>query len=131
MQISAKIESRFHSQETSVQTEDMPKSLSIPVKPSGYGSAINGGELLMLALATCFSNDIYREAAKRKIAVSSVQVECTGDFGGEGEPANNIRYTARVSADASPDVIDDLIRATDKVAEVHNTLRKGISITLE
>ena len=131
MQISAKIESRFHSQETTVQTEDIPNSLSIPVKPSGYGSAINGEELLMLALATCFSNDIYREAAKRKIAVSSVKVECTAEFGGEGEPARHIRYSARVSADASPDVIDELIRATDQVAEVHNTLRKGIPITLE
>jgi len=131
MQISAKIESRFHSQETTVQTEDIARTLTIPVKTTGYGSAVNGGELLLLALATCFCNDVYREAAKRKIAISSVQVECTGEFGGEGESARNIRYSARVSADALPDVIDELIRATDQLAEVHNTLRRGISITLE
>ena len=131
MQISAKIESRFHSLQTVVQTHDIAKKITIPVKPTGYGSAINGGELLLLALATCFCNDIYREAAKRNIAVSAVEVECTAEFGGDGEPGQNFRYSARVSADASPQVIDELIRATDQLAEVHNTLRKGITVTLE
>jgi uncharacterized OsmC-like protein len=130
MQISAKIESRFHSQETSLQTQDIAKKLTVPVKPAGYGSAVNGGELLLLALATCFCNDVYREAAKRKIAVSAVEVECMADFGAEGEPGSNFRYTARVSADASPEVIEELIRATDELAEVHNTLRKGVQVQL-
>jgi organic hydroperoxide reductase OsmC/OhrA len=130
MQISAKIESRFHTQHTQVQTNDLARSLTMPVKPAGYGSAVNGGELLMLALATCFCNDIYREAGKRKIAVSAVEVECTADFGAEGEPGSNIQYTARVSADASPDVIEELIRATDQVAEIHNTLRQGVNVKL-
>jgi uncharacterized OsmC-like protein len=130
MQISAKIESRFHSQETVVQTHDLPKRLTLPVKPTGYGSAVNGGELLLLALATCFCNDIYREAGKRNIAVSAVEVECTAEFGADGEPGQNFHYTARVSADASPDVIAELIQSTDQLAEVHNTLRKGVSVQL-
>jgi len=114
-----------------MQTEDIAKRITIPVKPTGYGSAVNGGELLLLALAVCFCNDLYREAAKRKIAVSAVAVACTAEFGEDGEPGRDFRYTARVSADASPEVIEELIRATDRLAEVHNTLRKGISITLE
>lgn len=130
MQISAKVQSRFHAQDTVVQTNHLPTNLTIPVKATGYGSAVNGGELLMLALATCFCNDIYREALKRKIAVSAVEVECTADFGAEGEPGRNIQYTARVSADASSAVIDELIRATDQLAEVHNTLRKGVEVKL-
>lgn len=130
MQISAKIESRFHSQDTVVQTNDLARTLTIPVKPTGYGSAVNGGELLLLALATCFCNDLYREAGKRKIAVSAVEVECTAEFGAEGEAGHNFQYTARVSADASPQLIEELIRATDQAAEVHNTLRKGVSVTL-
>jgi uncharacterized OsmC-like protein len=130
MQISAKIESRFHSQVTAVQTDDLAKTLPIPVKPTGFGSAINGGELLLLALATCFCNDLYREARKRQIVVSAVEVECTGEFGAEGEPGRNFQYTARVSADASPEVIAELIQATDQLAEVHNTLRQGLNVTL-
>ncbi len=130
MQISAKIESRFHSIETAVQTNDLAQRILIPVKPAGYGPAVNGGELLLLALATCFCNDLYREAGKRNIAISAVEVECTGQFGAEGEPGHDFQYTARVSADASPAVIDELIRATDLLAEVHNTLRKGITVKL-
>lgn len=130
MQISAKVESRFHTQNTQVQTNDLAKNIPIPVKPTGYGSAVNGGELLMLALATCFCNDIYREAGKRNIAVSAVEVECTAEFGAEGEAGRNIQYTAKVSADASTKVIEELIRATDQVAEIHNTLRQGVTVKL-
>jgi uncharacterized OsmC-like protein len=130
MQISAKIQSRFHSQDTILQTNDLAKKLSIPVKPTGYGSAVNGGELLLLALATCFCNDLYREAAKRNIVLSAVDVECTGEFGAEGEAGTNFQFTANVSADAPPAAIEELIRATDQVAEVHNTLRKGVEVKL-
>ena len=130
MKISARIDSGLHQQETVVQTNDTSKTLSMPVKESGYGSAVNGGELLVLALATCFCNDIYREAAKRKIAVSGVEVECTGTFGGVGEPGDNFTYTAKVTADAAPEVIEELINATDGVAEIHNTLRKGVAVKL-
>jgi uncharacterized OsmC-like protein len=64
------------------------------------GSSANGDELLFLALATCYCNDIYREARKRGIEVERVQVEVTGEFGGEGEPAREIRYNASVDAKA-------------------------------
>ncbi len=49
-------------------------------KENGYGSSASGGELLFLALATCYCNDIYREAAKKNIKVESVEVDVEGDF---------------------------------------------------
>jgi uncharacterized OsmC-like protein len=61
-------------------------------KSSGYGSSSNGGELLFLALATCYYNDIHREAIKRNIQVVRVEVEVSGDFGAEGEPAKNVNW---------------------------------------
>ena len=85
----------------------------------------------MLSLATCLCNDIYREAAKRKILVTSVGVEVNGEFGGEGEPGSNFTYTADVVADAPDDMIKELIEHTDRVAEIHNTLRKGVNVTLK
>ena len=130
MQIIATIKSKFNQLQTSVQTNDAAKSLQIASKPNGYGSSVNGGELLMLSLATCYCNDIYREAAKRNINVSNVEVEFTGNFGGEGEPGLNFKYKVHIDADASPSEIEDLIRHTDKVAEIHNTLRKGVEINL-
>ena len=131
MHISASIINKGQQNEVNVATNQSPKQITIPAKSEGKGSSVNGGELLFLALATCFCNDIYREAAKRKIEVRSVEVNVSGDFGGEGEPGFNLQYEAKVDANASTEEINDLIEYVDKVAEVHNTLRVGTSVTLK
>ena len=95
------------------------------------GSSVSGGELLFLALATCFCNDIYREGLRRGIKVESVEVEVDGDFEAEGKPASNIVYRVRVNADASEEKIHELIVYTDSIAEIQNTLRLGTSVKLE
>ena len=130
MKISASIKSTYNHYEAIVQTNDVAKEMQIAVKASGYGSSVNGGELLMLALATCFCNDIYREADKRKMAVSSVDVEVFGGFGAEGEPGSNFQYKADVIADAPQHEIDDLVNYVNDIAEIHNTLRKGLAVSL-
>jgi organic hydroperoxide reductase OsmC/OhrA len=61
------------------------------------GSSVNGGELLFLALATSYCNACIVDAAKRGIELDSVEVQVTGEFGTEGVPARNIRYTASVA----------------------------------
>lgn len=130
MTLSASINSEFGHHAVVVQTNDSANEMNIAPKPSGFGSSINGGELLMLSLATCFCNDIYREAAKRNITVSGVDVVVTGEFGADGEPGSNFTYTAHVKSAAPPAEIDELIRHTDRIAEIHNTLRQGVQITL-
>lgn len=115
---------------TSVRTGNNQQTLNISAKTEGQGSAVNGGELLFLALATCYCNDIYREAKERGIEVTSVQVEVTGHFGGKGEPAKEIQYRAAIKANATQEEVLDLMRHTDTVAEIHNTLRLGTSVTL-
>ena len=112
-------------------TNDHAHSITIPPKDSG-GSSANGAELLFLALATCYCNDIYREATKRSIAVKSVQVEVEGTFdGAPGSTAQDIAYSAVVEADAAEDAIIDLMKHTDTVAEIQNTLRMGTTVTLK
>ena len=130
MLMSATIRSGFSQHEVEVQTNGTVTQMNIAVKSTGYGSSVNGGELLLLSLATCFCNDIYREAVKRKISVDGVEVEVTGEFGAEGEPGFNFQYKAKVTSNAQQQVIDDLIAHTDQVAEIHNTLRRGLNITL-
>ena len=105
-------------------------SLTIAPKAEGSGSCTNGGELLFLALATCYCNDIYREARKRGIEVERVQVEVTGEFGGEGEGAREIRYSASVDAQAPREEVLALMRHADSVAEIHNTLRQSSPVVL-
>ena len=130
MKISASIDSKLNHHHITVQTNDAAKEVNIAPKSTGYGSSVNGGELLLLALATCFCNDIYREAAKRNIKVSGVEVDFTGEFGKDGEPGSNFQYKANVTSDAPANVIKELIEHTDQIAEIHNTLRKGLNITL-
>ena len=64
MHISSSILNNSHENQVKVETDGNAKVLAIPSKPSGKGSSVNGGELLFTALATCFCNDLYHEAAK-------------------------------------------------------------------
>jgi uncharacterized OsmC-like protein len=91
---------------------------------------VNGCELLFCALATCYCNDLYREARKRGIEIVRVRVEVTGDFGSEGEPARNITYRASVDAKAPEETVLELMRLTDNMAEIHNTLRQSSPVLL-
>ena len=85
----------------------------------------------MLALATCYCNDLYREAARLGIAIDSVEVEASAEFAGVGLAASDIRYRARVASSAAPERIAELLGQTDAVAEIHNTVRAGVPVTLE
>ena len=127
MEIRAAVRSAGDVHRATVATDGRPSALAIAARAGG-GSSVNGGELLCLALATCYCNDVYREAARAGIAVRAVEVEVASEFGGPGEPARRITYSARVDADAPPDEIERLLRDTDAVAEVHATLRGGIAV---
>ena len=130
MKITAKVENSKDNHQITLRTSDNVHSIIIPPKPSGYGSSANGGELLFLALASCYCNDIYREAAKRNIKVERVEVNVEGDFGAEGEPAKNVTYRAKVFAQAGEDEVRELMKFTDTVAEIQNTLRMETPVVL-
>ena len=130
MKITAKVENSLNRHQVTLQTNDHVHSITIPPKPTGYGSSANGGELLFLALATCYCNDIYREAAKRNIKVDRVEVSVEGVFGSEGEPAKSVTYRAKIDAQASEAEIRELMQYTDTVAEIQNTLRMGAPVVL-
>jgi organic hydroperoxide reductase OsmC/OhrA len=132
MTITATLTNKFQSHEISVSTESNIKSITIPSKSDGFGSSVNGGELLFLALATCYCNDLYREAAKRKLLIEAVNVTVRGQFGKEGEPASNIHYSVNITAPSLTEIeINELIIEVDRLAEVHDTLRQGIPVTLQ
>lgn len=130
MKISASVLNSEGQHQVTLRTNENTHSLAIPPRATGFGSSANGGELLFLALATCYCNDIYREAAKRGLKVERVEVDVEGDFGAEGQPARNVTYRARVTAQAGEADIRELMRHTDRVAEIQNTLRLGTPVTL-
>jgi uncharacterized OsmC-like protein len=131
MNISAKVTNRFSEHIVTVQTNGREQSVTIAAKSDGFGSNVSGGELLFLALATCYCNDLYREARKRGIEIAAVEVEVSGEFGAEGAEAQNIRYRASVDARAARESILELMRHTDAVAEIQNTLRAASPVVLE
>ena len=130
MKISARVDNSEGKHHVTLTTNDHSHSIIIPPKPNGLGSSANGGELLFLALATCYCNDIYREAAKRNIPVEKVEVEVSGNFGAEGEPTKNVTYRAKVHAKGTEEKIRALMEYTDTVAEIQNTLRAGTDVKL-
>lgn len=130
MQVTAIVKNSATGHEVLVQTGDVDQALSVPPKSSGKGSAINGGEFLMLALATCYCNDLYREAERLGVPIEGVEVEARAEFPGIGLAAVNITYQATVSSSASHSAIAQLLRETDAVAEIHNTIRAGVPVEL-
>jgi organic hydroperoxide reductase OsmC/OhrA len=130
MEISATVTNSASAHSATVRTGAVSQSLAVPAKATGLGSAVNGGEFLMLALATCYCNDLYREAGRLRIPIEGVEVQATAEFPGVGLAATQIRYRAVVKSSASAEAIAQLLCETDAVAEVHNTVRAGVPVEL-
>ena len=64
MKISARVQNSHNIHHVILRTNDQSHPLTIPPKPTGFGSSVNGGELLLLALATCYCNDIIARRGK-------------------------------------------------------------------
>ena len=131
LHISAKNENRKGENKITLTTNNRSQHIEVGSKADGYGSKVNGGEYLMLAVATCYSNDLYREAKKREIKVESVEVEVQGVGESKaGAKFDRVKYNVIVSADASEEEILALMRHTDSVAEIHNTLRASVQVEI-
>ena len=131
MLIQASVENERQRHSVVLTTDGNAHSIAISPRTSGFGSSTNGGELLCLAMATCYCNDLYREAQKRAIEVVRVEVHALAEFGDPGAPASQLSYRVTVSARAPEPEIQALILHTDSVSEVQNTLRRGMSVELK
>ena len=103
-----------------------------PREAGGGGLGLNGGELLHLAVAVSISNDLFREADRLGIALTRVVVTAGGDFAGDPVVSSGITYRVDVSGDAGTDqdVLRDLVRLVDRIAEIPNSLRRGTDVLL-
>jgi organic hydroperoxide reductase OsmC/OhrA len=128
MRISASVRNTVGGHRATVNTAGVAQDIAVSAKAGGRGSAVSGGEFLLLALATCYCNDVFREAARIGLPVDSVEVEAQADFGAIGLAATNIRYRARVESSASAADVEQLLRLTDAVAEIQNTVRAGVGV---
>ena len=130
MKYSARVANSKDNHQVTLQVGASVHSINIASRETGFGSSVSGGELSFLALATCYCNDLYREATKKNINVQSVEVDVEGDFPAAGEPARNVVYRAKVKADADEQEIRELMKFTDTVVEIQNTLRIETPVVL-
>lgn len=101
-----------------------------PAEAGGGGKGFNGGQLLNLAVAGCVSNDLYREAAKRGLALRRVRVIVESDYVGDPAVSSPIVYRVEVEGDASESELAELVDHVDRIAEIPNSLRRGTDVRL-
>jgi hypothetical protein len=132
MRIEASVENWNQHHAAVVATNSIARKVAVPPSGGGTGSSVNGSELLCLAVATSYCNDIYREGRDRGIEVLRVNVDVQAEFNGTGEPLKGIAYRARVAAKGGDEqAIRDLMMHTDQVAEIQSTLRQGMEVKFE
>ncbi|MET1133937.1 MAG: OsmC family protein [Aeromicrobium sp.] len=130
MRITATVHHEPGRHEVTVETDGRTTTLDLPARDEGPGSAVSGGELLAAALATCFLNDLHREAERRGIEIGAVEVVVESEYGGRGDPAGDLTYSVHVQSAEDAGQVADLVRETDLLAEVHGTLRAGLDVEL-
>lgn len=130
MRISAHVRSSEGRHTAEVGTDGVTRTMDVPAREALPGSAVSGGELLFLALATCYGNDVFREAAREGVAVDDVEVTVDGSFDGPGDPGRDLEYRVRVVSPEPAERIRDLLARVDGIAEIHATVRRGTPIRL-
>jgi uncharacterized OsmC-like protein len=101
-----------------------------PVAGGGRGLGFNGGQLLNLAVAGCVSNDLFREAAARDIALTRVRVTADSDYTGSPAVSTRIEYTVEIEGDAPDEVLAALVDHVDAIAEIPNSIRNATEVVL-
>ena len=94
-----------------------------PAAGGGRGLGFNGGQLLYAAIAACYSNDLYREAATMGVALRRVALSVDGDFPARGEPSTPISVDLELEGDAPESRLHELVDLVDRIAEIPNSIR--------
>ena len=102
-------------------------------RPSGSGGGglgFNGGQLLYLSIAACWSNDLYREAATMGIELDGVEITVDGDFPARGSGSTPISVEVVVRSSAPEARVRALIAEVERVAEIPRAIRDATAITV-
>jgi putative redox protein len=101
-----------------------------PSAAGGGGLGFNGGQLLHLAIAACYVNDLYREGAGKGITPTRIHAVVDGDFPAPGAASTGITVELEIAADAGEDAIRELVAHVDRIAEIPNSLRGTTDVVL-
>jgi uncharacterized OsmC-like protein len=101
-----------------------------PVAAGGGGLGFNGGQLLYLSIAACWSNDLYREAATLGIELDGVEVAVDGDFPARGEGSTRITVDVTIHSSAPETRLRELVAEVERVAEIPRAIRESAPIAV-
>ena len=101
-----------------------------PTAAGGRGLGFNGGQLLYLSIAACWSNDLYREAATMGIELDGVEITVDGDFPARGSGSTPVSVEVVVRSSAPEARVRALIAEVERVAEIPRTIRDVTAITV-
>jgi uncharacterized OsmC-like protein len=101
-----------------------------PASAGGRGLGFSGGQLLYAAIAGCYSNDLYREAATLGFALSRVAITVDGDFPKRAEPSTPISVDIELEGDAPEGRLRELVQLVDTIAEIPNSIRGATPVEL-
>ena len=94
----------------------------------GGGLGFNGGQLLYLSIAACWSNDLYREAATMGIELDGVEITVDGDFPARGAGSTPITVDVVVRSPAPQERVRELFAEVERVAEIPRAIREATPI---
>jgi organic hydroperoxide reductase OsmC/OhrA len=101
-----------------------------PAGAGGGGLGFNGGQLLYLSIAACYSNDLYREAAGRGIELTRVAITVDGDFPARGAPSTPIAVDVELEGNAAEAELAALLNEVDAIAEIPASIRSTTPVEL-
>jgi len=101
-----------------------------PTAAGGGGLGFNGGQLLYLSIAACWSNDLYREAATMGIELDGVEITVDGDFPARGSGSTPVSVEVVVRSSAPEARVRALIAEVERVAEIPRAIRDATAITV-
>ena len=101
-----------------------------PTAAGGGGLGFNGGQLLYLSIAACWSNDLYREAATMGIELDGVEITVDGDFPARGSGSTPISVEVVVRSSAPEARVRALMAEVERVAEIPRAIRDATAITV-
>ena len=99
-----------------------------PAAGGGGGLGFNGGQLLYLSIAACWSNDLYREAATMGIELDGVEITVDGDFPARGAGSTPSSVDVVVRSGAFEERVRELIAEVERVAEIPRAIRDATPI---
>jgi putative redox protein len=105
--------------------------LDRPADGGGRGLGFNGGQLLYLSIAACWSNDLYREATTMGIELDGVEVAVDGDFPSRGSGSTPISVVVVVRSSAPEERVRELIAEVERVAEIPRAIRDAPAIEVK